>query len=453
MPAHETPSTGDRTRRGLLRDGAGLLAAGAATLSAGCAGSLPPLGTRQRFGRVDTPGADPPEYRQWLPAPAAVGAGDLPHYPFLFRRPGALDYPAPVRFTTPRKRLLSDLDYFGVGYANYARLLQTGFGTVLVGGDGFDPATVADTLTASGYAPDGRYEGADRYARSDVRRRALVTDEAVVWSSERVHPRPTVEALLDAREGRVRRYHESDDVYRQLSETVGESRMVEFVPPDGERAWTKCEGFRFDGDVAYHVMAFRYPEGMAVPEADLRRRSRRGTVLTREVDESELGVDGQLVVVEGRIPPEEGIPPEDIHPPYPPQVTWGVSRDDAAGTVSLRHEAGDTVPTDHLHLGFEVAVGDDLRDALDVPVGDDLWDVPETAPLPTVLEELGPGDVVTLDRENVPDVRVIPPDDIDFDAEDPYAAADLRPADRIELRYSPAGSYRPVFTVELEGEV
>lgn len=170
VPTDETLSTDDRTRREVLRSGTGLLAAGIATLSAGCTGALPPLGSRQQFGRVDVPAADPPAYRRWLPAPSAVGAGERPQYPFLFRRPGALDYPAPVRFTTPRKRFLAELDHFGVGYANYDRLLRTEFGTVLVGG--FEPAIVVDTLTSSGYTPDGTYKGHDRFVRSDVRRRS-----------------------------------------------------------------------------------------------------------------------------------------------------------------------------------------------------------------------------------------------------------------------------------------
>jgi hypothetical protein len=225
-----------------------------------------------------------------------------------------------------------------------------------------------------------------------------------------------------------------------LSEVIGESRMVEFIPPDGERRWTKLEGFRFDGDVAYHIMTFLYPEGMTVPEDELRERSIDRTVLTREVDTSDLRIDGQLAVFEGRIPPEEGISPSEIHPPYPPQITWGFTRDDAEETITITHHGGASVPTDDLHLGFEGEVADEL------------WSIPETRPLPTVLETLEPGDSMTVDRQNIPDVSVIHPDDIDWDAEDQYAASEPRPAALMELRYSPAGSYRPVFAIELEGE-
>ncbi|AZH24522.1 hypothetical protein [Haloplanus aerogenes] len=149
------------TRRALLRRCTGALAASVAT--AGCASALPPLGSAQRFGRIDVPDADPPRYREWLPAPGAVDALDDAHYAYLFRRPGPLDYPAPVRFTTPRKRLLTDLDHFGVGYANYDRLLATDLGTAIEAA--FDPAAVAGTLTDSGYVPAGSHGDFDRRSR------------------------------------------------------------------------------------------------------------------------------------------------------------------------------------------------------------------------------------------------------------------------------------------------
>jgi hypothetical protein len=62
------------TRRTLLHRGAGALATAVAAATAGCASALPPLGSAQRFGRIDVPDADPPDYRRWLPTPAA----DLP---------------------------------------------------------------------------------------------------------------------------------------------------------------------------------------------------------------------------------------------------------------------------------------------------------------------------------------------------------------------------------------
>ncbi|WP_142857432.1 hypothetical protein [Salinigranum halophilum] len=417
MVPDDAPSTHDTTRRALLRQGAGAFTAGLTTLVAGCTSAVPPLGSAQRFGRVDVPPASAPTYRRWLPAPAAVGLDDA-HYAFLLRRP-------------------TELDSFGVGYANYDRLLRTPFGTVL---EGVDPAAAEVTLTESGYRRDGTHEGGDVFVRSDVRRRAVVTDGALVWASHRVHDRPNVEALVDAHDGRLPRYHEESGTFGQVTDAVGESRMVEYVPPNDERTWASCEGFRFDGAVAYHVRTFRYPDGETPPEAELRRRSKTGTVLTREVENTDFRVDGRLVTVEGRIPPEAGIQPADVDPPYPPQVTWGYGRDSESGTVRLRHEAGESVPTAALALRFDADV-------------DDRWTRPVDRSLPTERERLAPGDTVTVDVRDVPDVVVFDPDDVD-DAADPAEAGERRPATRLVLAFAPGSTSttgRGLFSVGLGG--
>jgi hypothetical protein len=438
MVTDDSPVDDAATRRAFLRCGAGALAAA----TAGCASALPPLGSAQRFGRIDVPDADPPRYRRWLPAPAAVDGLDAEGYAHLFRRPTALDYPAPVRFTTPRKRLLAALDYVGVGYANYDALLTTPLGTVLAGE--FDPPAVATALTRSGYAAAGSRGDFDLFERDDVPRRVAVRDGTIVRSSERVHDAPAIEALIDARAGRIDRYHDADAGVERLTDAVGESRMVEYIPPTDDppdgRYWRKCEGFRFDGDTAYHVMTFLYPEGTEPSESELRERAaRRRTILTREVEHSDFRIDGRLVTVEGRIPPGEGIDPADIEPPYPPQVTWGYGHGRDASAVVLRHEAGAPVPTSALAYRLDTGVPDD-------------WLVPSDArPLPTDAETLTSGDEVTVDLPETPTVEAIPFDAIDRDAENPYAAAGTRPATRLELLYGPGETRRPVFAVPLEG--
>lgn len=424
------------TRRTLLRSGVGLAATALTVTVSGCASGLPPLGSARRFGRIDPPPADPPHYRRWLPAPAAVSGLDRVHYPFLYRRPDELDYPAPVRFTTPRKRLRAELDHFGVGYAAYHGLLASPLGTVVEAD--VDTATVVRTLTESGYRADGSYHGYDRFARDDVPRRAAVGEDAVVWASDRVHDHPSVETLLDARAGRVDRYHEANDDVARLTDAVGGSRMVEFVPPEGDRTWSKCEGFRFADGTAYHVVTFRYPAGETPPEAELRERSREGTILTRPVENSDFRIDGRLVTVEGRIPPGAGIDPADIDPPYPPQITWGVARDDDPTALAIRHEAGETIPADALELRF----GTDDPDALLVDAA--------SRPFTTDTDAVGPGDAATVDPHDPPSVGVIHPDDVDHDAEDPYADADSWPATRVEVAFVSGSTARTLFGVALE---
>jgi hypothetical protein len=326
------------TRREALRLATGSLAA--VSLS-GCTSALPPLGSQLNFGRVDVPEADDPTYRQWLPAPTRI-AEDRRHYGVLFRRPTAIDYTAPVRFAVPKKSLLTDLDYVGVDYADYDRLLSTPFGIVLEGE--FGAVTVADTLSDTGYTPDGTYREYDLFTRSDDPRTVAVRDGTVVYESERLHEAADVRALIDAEAGRIDRYHEV---------SVGESRMVEFVPPDGARSWLKAEGFRFDGTTAYHVVSHLYPDGEPVPTERLKQRSVQKTLLTREVDAFHYEERGQLATVAGRVPAGAGLDP--AAEPYPPHATWGGTVD--AGTVTLRHEAGEGVGATNLRYELRSADG------------------------------------------------------------------------------------------------
>ena len=175
---------------------------------------------------------------------------------------------------------------------------------------------------------------------------------------------------------------------------------------------------------------------MDVPEADLRDRTTDGTILTRELDATDFRIDGQLVVAEGRIPPGEGNP---LPSTEPPQITWGVTRDAAAQTLTFTHEAGESVATADLQLRAGIANKTGEYRSL-----------PETRPLPTDQDEVGPGDSVTIDRQTVPDVDVIHVDDINWGTDDPFAAGELQPATRLVITYSSVRSTRPLFAIDLE---
>ncbi|MFC6974132.1 hypothetical protein ACFQL1_04730 [Halomicroarcula sp. GCM10025709] len=398
------------TRREALRLAAGSLAAGTAVSLSGCTSALPPLGSQLDFGRVDVPDADDPAYRQWLPAPARI-ADDRHHYDVLVRRPTALDYTAPVRFVVPKKSLLTDLDYVGVGYANYDRLLSTPFGVVLEGQ--FDAATVTATLADTGYARDGAFHEYDLFTRADDPRTVAVRDGTVVYANERRHEAADVRALVDAEAGRIDRYHEAEDRFARASAAIGESRMVEFLRPNDARSWLKAEGFRFDGDTAYHVVTHLYPDGEAVPTDRLKQRSVQKTLLTREVDAFHYEERGQRATVAGRIPPGEGLDPATE--PYPPHATWGGAVDPDAGTATLRHEAGE--PVDPSNLRFELRSPDGT-------VGEDgtPW---------TGADSVRPGDTTTVPSNGA-------------------ASADVAAS---TLQYTAEGaSYGSLFTIETEGD-
>ncbi len=384
-PQQRTPR--ERTRRRFLKTGVATLATGLAASTAGCSTALPPLGTRQSYGRVDAPPADAPTYRRWLPAPTGESGGDA-GYSFHYAEPGPVDGGEPEEFLVRRALTEIDLDYVGVGFENYEFLLGCEFGTVV--GAEFDAASVVETVTASGYGPDGSYRGYDLFARSDVPRRVAVGDEVILSSSQSADPDPDLEALIDAGAGERERYHEASDAVERVTDAIGASRLVIGGPEFGDptdRAAFAADGFRFDDDAAYQVFKLWFPADR-VPTTDVLERAFRDEYgLTEEADTFDVSVDGQIGTLETRVPRGE---PRDLGPMLdPPQVTWGAAYDADARTVTLRHEAGDPVDADLLYY--------------DVDTETSPGEV-EKRPLWQGARRVGPGDAAEIDLSDRPDV-------------------------------------------------
>lgn len=385
-PMTSPPSTG-RTRREFLGTGAATALTGLSAGAAGCLSGLPPLGGPQSYGRVDVPPAADPSYRRWLPAPSAL-PDDRSRYTFAYGRPSAIAGDEPEEFLGRRAMAKVQLDHLGLGYENYDRFLDTPFGTVIEAS--FDPATVSDALEASGYGSQGSYRGFDLFARSDVTRRAAVGDGAVVWSSDRVHDAPDVEALVAAAAGVESRYHEASDAFARVSDAVGASRMVVAGPDFGDPtdgAAFGADAFRFVDDAAFQVIKLVFPEGRAPAVGELERAFREEYGLTREADVFDVTVDGRLGSLETKVPltgDREVTPMVD-----PPQVTWGVEFDADARTLTVRHEAGD--PVDSEYLWYDVGT-----DAMTGGI--------EKEPLWAESTRVTPGDSDTVDLSDRPDV-------------------------------------------------
>ena len=385
MVPERKPSTKPRTRRGFLRAAGGTLAAGAVTGTAGCLSSLPPLGREQSYGRLEVPPPDDPAYRRWLPGPSTFT--DSSDYTFAYREPTTVDGGEPEEFLGRRAISRSELDYFGIGEANYDCLLGTPFGVVIEAD--VDGSSVLETLTGSGYEPDGSYRGYDLFSRSDVPRRAAVRDGVLVWSSERVHDRPDVEALIDAGAGERQRYHEENDAFARVSEAAGANRMLVVGPDFGDPTDTAemgADAFRFDGEVAYQVITLRFPEDR-IPTVDrLEGAFRHEYGLTEEAKVFDVRVDGRLATLETRVPLGE---PRDLSPiEDPPQVTWGADFDADSRTLTLRHEAGE--PIDAWWVRYDVET--EARPGGIDPVS--LW---------TDRGRVEPGDSDTIDLSGHPD--------------------------------------------------
>jgi hypothetical protein len=174
------------SRRELLTAGGAALATAASATLAGCTATMPPLGQEIRYGRVDVPAAGDPVYRRWVPPIDTESDRRHPLWEdLMYTTPRRTGSEAVDRAHVGRGFLKSSMDYVGIGYDNYDRVLGN-FVTIVAEVD-VDRGTVEGTLLDSGYEAQGAYEGYDLYGRSDLPRTVAVGDEAIVFSRSSYH--------------------------------------------------------------------------------------------------------------------------------------------------------------------------------------------------------------------------------------------------------------------------
>ncbi|WP_018256997.1 hypothetical protein [Halomicrobium katesii] len=391
------------TRRSVLRRGATAVAIGLATGLSGCTGSLPPLSSKPRYGRVDVPDAGPPKYRRWLPAGWDSETDE--DWVITYAEPGPFEGPVPEEFVARRGFHKLELDYFGIGYENYDSLTTTNLATVIEAE--FTADDVAATLADTGYESERSYRGYDVYSRSDVRRRAAVRDGVVVWASANEHNAPDIEGTIDAGHGHTERYHEQNDAFEAVTDAAGASRMLYIGGShpglNPEIAELGADAFRIDDGVAYHLLIERY-ESAADNSADRTKSAleQQRHELTKEARTVDVEADGRFMTVSARVPTRPNRERDPIDDP--PQVTWGGNFDAAARTVTLRHEAGESADSDLI--------------CYDIDTPEDGGEV-EKKPLWPDQKTVSTGDETTIDLSDEPTADGIsvvygPADDVGF---------------------------------------
>lgn len=400
MPSENTDGRASRcSRRELLRAG-GAAALSAAT--AGCVATLPPLGRRVRYGRVDVPDPGPPAYRRLVPDPSALTDPPSPAVPggvvsLVSVVPGAGFADA----VGEQFRLFSDvlrvrLDHVGVGFDDYDRVVW--YGPAFVGEADVDRAAVRDTLDGTGYERAGAHRGHDVYAREDLPRTVAVGDGAVVFVPE-PGGAPDARAVVDALAGATRRYHEADEAFATFSAAVGSYPATWFGMSgvdESDPYVAHATSVTYDDSSVYYVWHRLYPAGESPSKRafqdDLDRRSR-----PREALDVDVEIDGRVATVEMRQSHEQFRTSHRGRPSPVPQVTWGVDHDRDAETVTIRHEAGDSIPAERLSVEFAPVVEDGTEPEIDAQFADehdvvspgtsltvDVSDYPEDSPLSNV---------------------------------------------------------------------
>jgi hypothetical protein len=329
------------SRRGLLGAAGGALLA-----SGGCLRRLQDGATS-----VEHPPAGPTDYREWLPAPAAIPRGENYHATHI--RVADLLGDGPVaRAGTDLRNLFArvgrdplDIPPQDVDVVVNADLTKA---TTLLGT--FDPMAVHRAAERAGYDRTGEYRGFTTYERRDRSYAIAVSSEAVVhsWVPDGAHR--VVERVVDAGRGTGDRYHGTHDRYRRLHRAVGGGTTSWIQPetqgrsPDGVVGSASATTFA-DGN-AYFARAHLF-EDAAAASAD----AMRDALISNEAYPRSAPLD---VTVDGRIGRAEfQRDPVDLFDSpavLMPLVTWGFAEDGDAGEVVVTHRAGDPVTATRLEL-------------------------------------------------------------------------------------------------------
>lgn len=374
----------EMSRRGLLRTGGVALGLGAMVGVSGCLSALPPLGSKQPYGRLDTPVPEEPTYAQWVPAPPATidQTLDKEYYLFGADTPGATAL-VPRLLALRRASTICSLDYFGVGWKNYDRYIRTPFGSVLSGE--FSAKTVRTTLSKTAYAQVGTYQEYDFFERADGRQ--VGVSDGILLLGTPTDERADLTRLADTGAGDYPRLRDADSAGAEVIDAAGSGLRLgggrEFGSFHEQAQWG-VETFRAGNDGFYQVITLVFPSESNVTLSDVKTAYREQTGLkagwTTGVDSFDAERDGQIVTLEARIPRRNLVNFQEFAAPV--QATWGFNWNATSRQLTIRHEAGEPVPAARLAVDIDTEQAPYRLDSRKV------W---------TGTETVTPGDQTTLD--------------------------------------------------------
>ncbi|WP_256298326.1 hypothetical protein [Haloarchaeobius salinus] len=333
---------GGHSRRELLTAGGAALATAATASLSGCTAAMPPLGQEIRYGRVDVPPAGDPVYRRWVPPVDESADRNSPLWDDLMvTTPRQTGSDAVDRVHVGRGFLKSSMDYFGLGYDNYDRII--GNLVTLVAEVDVDRATVDETLLGSGYEAQGSYGAFEMYGRSDLPRTVAVGDEAIVFSRSS-HHETDVRRIVDTGSGRIRPRHTRDEQFARVTEAAGAhpftwTGSVPFQDWESLDMWAMSTVY--DDSAAYFVHTLLFPEN-DVPTMSRIKEEMADVQRAIDAHSVDISLEGALATIEMHQPLERYFQDLDVNR-LNPQITWGLDHDTDAGTVTIRHDAGDAV--------------------------------------------------------------------------------------------------------------
>ena len=359
----------DQTRRALLRTaalaGVGGLA-GCSALSGDGSTETPANGTAANGTDAttgtpsdsgtdtSTPATDVESVGQWFPAPSAAQQDS---YAFVTLHPAAMAEYSDALPDARTANFETEIALDGFGTVDTLRSLhQTGIGLTVFDGP-FERSALVEQLTGAGFSDDGSYQGF-QVCTADAQRAVGVGDEQVAQVDLRslrvsVESGPVLQAAIDARFGDGDRYGEVDDDVGALLSTLGPGHVINCQPSSTalgtESAVAQGGRWQIGSDTTAITTAIAFESEGATDAATVESWATAAGPFG-EVAPS-VSTDGRVVtaradVSTGDLGPFAISTTDDSQP----EIALDFEYDSDAGTVTITHQGGDSVPADRIEI-------------------------------------------------------------------------------------------------------
>ncbi|ELZ02338.1 hypothetical protein [Natrialba asiatica] len=353
----------DHRRRRLLRTVGAAVTTGTVISTAGCLASLPMLGQQIRYADVDVPNSGEPIYREWIPAASALDGSNDNWANVMYATPGEMgESVIGARYSMTDALLRAQMDYLGVGYENYERVVGTG--PVIIGLGSFTAATVRETILESGYERLGSYEGYDCFERTDLTRGVAVRDGVIIFRRRKNDGGSLdvvdLETAIDAGAGRIERHYEADDRFERLTRAAGSRPELQVMRSKSllngdlvdkfDVRWSSM-GYTFDEDRIYHQFVHVCGEEPSLSERRVKavlehdNRALDAYAVDVTIDDPILQID----MSESHAAARDRSSSDGVT--YP-QITWGVRTVADGEQIELSHDGGDAVDANRLTVTY-----------------------------------------------------------------------------------------------------
>lgn len=350
------------------------LGLGTVGLLTGCS-TLPAFGQRIRYGDIDQLTNTPPHYRDWIPKPqkdASSRAARIEYVEPANRGQSLFGAPYGGHYT---KR---NIDYIGVDFEDFDWLLCVNGHTVgSVGSDGMDSDKINRTMSKTSYTQFDEYNGYDIYKREDMRRTVGIGDERVIYSGLGSEPADEITRVIDVGTGSVQRWHEANADLARIIEAAGAAPVTHVggtrTEVNGHQADFEGLTVNTDDSYVYPRWLLLFPDGVSISRREIENHIAQsaGALEPTRID---IKQTGQLVSVLGKILPEDFRTITSDKPfnhmaignsgnVYRREfITWGFDHDRESDSVTITHEAGDSIDASRVTLYVVDTATKDLED-------------------------------------------------------------------------------------------